>query len=197
MNVREGMRRLGLVVGVLGASAAVFVSYNYLQTVLTQRARYQAFQALLSSPVVQKEAEFLRNAAANHSLVVGPGSRYQTDATGTICETVECFVTGPATGWMVNKSGVKALYFWASPYDHSPIPDKKKPTVSAADVSEIEKDNGQRVYRTEAPGLRSYLLIPVFPVLGFCLPWGAIKTLTWIGLGFSRSGKPERPMAEE
>jgi len=72
-----------------------------------------------------------------------------------------------------------------------------KAHYSAADISGIEPDDGQEVYRADLPGLWSYLLIPVFPVLGFFLPWGAIKTLTWIGLGFSRSGNREGPRVEE
>ncbi len=46
-------------------------------------------------------------------------------------------------------------------------------------------DDGQRVHRTDPPGLWRYLRVFTFPVLGFLIPWGAIRALTWIGVGFS------------
>lgn len=57
MNVREGMRRLGLVLGVLGASAGAFVAYDQLPPLLVRRAQYRTFQSLVTSRIVQQEVE--------------------------------------------------------------------------------------------------------------------------------------------
>jgi hypothetical protein len=71
MNVKEGMRRLGLVVGTLGATAGAVVSYTNLQPLLIQRGQYRAFQSLVSSSVVQKEVEFLKRDSVKHRLPSG------------------------------------------------------------------------------------------------------------------------------
>jgi hypothetical protein len=59
MNIREGMRRMGLVAGVLGAGLGAIVSYLQLPPLLAQRAQYDTFQSLASSPTVQREIENL------------------------------------------------------------------------------------------------------------------------------------------
>jgi hypothetical protein len=181
MNVREGMRRLGLVAGFLGASAGAVVAYIQLQPLLARRAQYRTFQTLVSSPVVQKKIESLND---------------PFDEFGGYMVSAE-----------INQGGIKTIYF--RPHRIPSFEEFKKqfkkqggtPTAkasfSAADVSEIETDDSKTVDRTEPVALWSYLFIPVFPVLGFFLPWGAIKTFMWIGLGFSTSGKRERPRAEE
>jgi hypothetical protein len=54
-------------------------------------------------------------------------------------------------------------------------------------VVSIETDDGQTLYPTPAPSIWTYLLIPLFPLLGFFLPWGAIRTVQWVGAGFIAS----------
>jgi hypothetical protein len=58
MNLREGTRRLALLLGVLGAIAGGFASYLELQSVLSQRARHNSFEQLANSPVVQQARKF-------------------------------------------------------------------------------------------------------------------------------------------
>jgi hypothetical protein len=71
MNIREGMRRLGLVAGVLGASAGAVVAYTQLQPILAQRTQHKAFRSLVTSVVVQKELEFLKRESVSHRLPPG------------------------------------------------------------------------------------------------------------------------------
>ena len=51
-------------------------------------------------------------------------------------------------------------------------------------VSSIELLTGETVRRTEPPTLQAYLAPLFFPVIGFLLPWGAVRVLTWVGIGF-------------
>jgi hypothetical protein len=217
MNVREGMRRLGLVVGVLGAGAGTVVAYTQLQSRLAERAQYKTFQSLVSSTVVQKEIGFLKRnpvkpGAPNQQQSQQPepagGDWFQRNAPKPFVPPRPDQWEGPApdysqiaalvgssNGWKVNKGGVRAIHFWGSTQEK--VNSRLAGDVSAADISDIETDDGQKVYRTDPPGFRSYLLILVFPVVGFFLPWGALKTLTWIGLGFFQSEKREPPQAKE
>lgn len=55
MNAREGMRRLALLIGVLGAAIGCFASYIVSRDVYKARSRYQAFERLGNSDVVQQE----------------------------------------------------------------------------------------------------------------------------------------------
>ena len=61
MNAKEGMRRVGLVAGVLGACVGSYVSYTYSVALLEQRHQHEEFQSLASSPVVRQEVLFLKN----------------------------------------------------------------------------------------------------------------------------------------
>jgi len=55
MNLREGTRRLALLLGVAGAIVGGFASYLELQAVLSQKARHNRFEQLANLDDVQKE----------------------------------------------------------------------------------------------------------------------------------------------
>jgi hypothetical protein len=55
MNVREGVRRLALFTGALGAVLGVYASYLVSHDILEARARYREFNLLANSDVVQFE----------------------------------------------------------------------------------------------------------------------------------------------
>ena len=55
MNLREGMRRLALFLGAVGAILGGFASYLELQSVLNQGARHSRFEQLANSDVIQQE----------------------------------------------------------------------------------------------------------------------------------------------
>jgi len=182
MNVREGMRRLGLVVGVLGAGVGAAVAYMQLQPLLTQRAQYKSFQALVSSPTVKKEIELLKVSVKHPP---PPPAGLPPDAVPVQHPDFAALAAlcGEVGGWKVNKGGIRAIYFWAST-DEKQLDSRVAGNLSTADISDIETDDGQKLHRTDPPGFWVYLLIPALPVLGFLVPWGTIKTLTWIGTGF-------------
>jgi hypothetical protein len=57
VNLREGARRLALLLGVVGAILGGFASCLELQTVLDQRVRHKRFEQFANSDVVKKERD--------------------------------------------------------------------------------------------------------------------------------------------
>jgi hypothetical protein len=51
-------------------------------------------------------------------------------------------------------------------------------------VTSIDLSTGEWVPRVDSPHLTAYLLLLLYPVIGFLLPWGCIRILTWVGNGF-------------
>ena len=159
MNFREGMRRVGLVLGGIGFCAGCFVSNDYLDPLLRQRAEAKQFQA---------DEVIIKNLA--------PRSRFDVDRARksgyTNREIIEYLSSvGPIP------SGTSAIM---------PETVKADPLVRAAREWGAEP---------EAPSLWQYLPALAFPLLGFLVPWGTLKTLTWIGMGFAipRTQNTEMP----
>lgn len=76
MNVREGMRRLGIVFGLLGGIAGGFVGYGDVQKVWTLHRQFDSLTAL---PSVQKVAKSLKDCQDPSSLVLPPGASLVVD----------------------------------------------------------------------------------------------------------------------
>jgi hypothetical protein len=70
----------------------------------------------------------------------------------------------------VNKGGTKTVH-WAKDYG----------------VESIETADGQTLYPTPPPSAWLYLLVALFPVLGFFIPWGAVRAIGWVIAGFAAS----------
>jgi len=200
MNLREGTRRLALLVGVVGVILGGFASYVELQTVLNRRALHNRFEQLTASDVVQHERKRLQTppdfipdpdpyAAIAKPIQIDPqtGERVtpqpgQVDYDalakkyGGTSDAANPPNTLPAdfNGWevTVNKGEIGTIYWGKN-----------------LAIASIETDDGQRLYPTPAPTLWSYLLIAILPVLGFFVPWGAIRAIGWVGVGFIASQK--------
>jgi hypothetical protein len=67
----------------------------------------------------------------------------------------------------VNKEGIKDI-FWTKDLG----------------VNSIETEDGQTLYPTPSPAVWEYLLVALFPFLGFFIPWGAVRAIGWVGAGF-------------
>ncbi len=145
MNLREGTRRLALLLGVAGAVLGGFASYMELQTVLAQRERHNKFDQLASSDVVQQER---RSQSGWVSIDPKTGERIQWDQ-------------------QVDKGGIKTIHW-----------------TKDNDIESIETTDGRTVYPTPAPAAWEYLLIVLFPVFGFFIPWGVVRSIGWVGTGF-------------
>ena len=145
MNLKEGTRRLALLLGVVGAILGGFVSYLELDSIMSQRAHHNRFELLARSDVVQHERKSMAGWAT-----IDPQ-------------------TGERITWeqQVNKSGIKTIRW-----------------TKDNEIESIETEDGQALYPTPAPSAWEYLLVILSPVLGFFIPWGAIRAIGWVGAGF-------------
>ncbi len=151
MNLREGMRRVGLILGGIGFCAGCFVSYYYLDPLLRQRAEAKQFQA---------EEVIIKNLA--------PRSRFDVDRARK-----SGYTNGEIIEYLSSVGQVPSGYSAIMPE-----------TVKADPLVRAAREWGAK---PEAPSRWQYLPALAFPLLGFFLPWGAIKALTWIGTGFVTS----------
>ena len=150
MNLREGTRRLALLLGVAGVIVGGLASYVELQTALEQRARHNRFEGLVASDVVKQERKSL---AGWVSIDPKTGERIHWDQ-------------------LVNKGGIKTIHW-----------------TEDNQIESIVPEDGQALYPTPAPAAGTYLLITLFPILGFFIPWGVIRAIGWVGVGFTQSPK--------
>jgi hypothetical protein len=73
----------------------------------------------------------------------------------------------------INSGGIKTIY-WSKNYQ----------------VEWIKTDDGQNLFSTTpAPVAWEYLLIALFPILGFFIQWGAVRAIGWVATGFIQSSK--------
>jgi hypothetical protein len=167
---------------VAGAILGGFASYLELQSVLNQRARHNKFEQLAASDVVRQARKgcFETNAPSEHQ----PWEKYQTSQKnlprlpkGDKLIPPYCFIPDDEpnasyyTPSELNSGGIKTVHF------------------ENREIASIEPQGGQTLYPTPAPATWLYLLIALFPVLGFLIPWGAIRTIGWVGAGFVQSAK--------
>ena len=175
MNVKEGMRRLALLVGVLGAILGCFASYVVLRDALAARARHKAFELLATSDVVQELRKMATvdydTLAKKYGGIAAPpeGGNQQID----FSKYAEPFEKGPTpVSSDVNKGGIRTIHW-----------------TKDLGVESIETEDGVTLYPTTTPTVWRYLLAAVFPVLGFVVPWGLVRALAWVGVGFFERSK--------
>lgn len=168
MNLREGTRRVALLLGVVGAIYGGFRSYPDLHFISEVRADNIKFEQLTASPVVQQVIQQTRQ-----SLEI----RCAKDPSDSQCGNE---YLGPMTD--VNSGGIK-LIWWSSGWDR----DGNK----IYSVDGIETEDGQDLFLhpIPLPPVESFLRI-VLPriVPGFLIPWVAVlvigRAIGWVGAGF-------------
>jgi hypothetical protein len=231
VNLREGTRRLALLLGVVGAILGGFATYVELQTVLNQRARHNKFGQLAGSDVVQRERK-CRLAGMTSGCSDDPyaATAIQAPAGDPYAATAELSyrpqkvkqtlhdpkfyelssaaqqkvlaTLDPVYAQLPLQEQVKVLQIGRQKYGGSaagattPVPSEvDKSGIKAINwsqdyaVESIETGDGQTLYPTPATSAWTYLLIALFPILGFFIPWGAVRAIGWVGAGFVASPK--------
>jgi len=173
MNLREGTRRLALLLGAVGAIAGGFASYVELQATLEQRASHNRFEQLAASDVVEKERKILqaRTRAQETPPKIDPqtGERVQPSPDQG-SEAAEEYERGHSE---VNMGGIKTINW-----------DVNHVWNGSSGIYSIDMQDGQTLYPRAAPAAWEYLLVALLPILGFVIPWGAIRAIGWAGAGF-------------
>jgi hypothetical protein len=160
MNVSEGMRRLGIALGVCGAVVGGFAGYYLFDSLNQQRVQHQEFEKLLASRSLAR--------LIDHPPYI--------DDNGNPIDMV------PTNPQELHKDGIRSVHF-----DQRQLAQDHK--LLRERVDWVETEDGRLVFRGAAPGVGWYVLASTFPLLGFIAPWGLIKALTWIAMGFSHSQK--------
>ncbi len=57
-------------------------------------------------------------------------------------------------------------------------------------VASIDKEHGTVLYKTTLPSVWSYVLAACLPLVGFLVPWAAVRSIAWVVIGFREDRKP-------
>jgi hypothetical protein len=266
MNVREGMRRLGILLGVSGAILGGFVSYSDAKAAWDSHRAYRRFESVMASPAMRKVAKAAQDyqreywkgpwtrfretigrvtyadgaiwedvpEGTRHVAKLGPGKyRITTDA-GTFEITTD--EANPQASADLSKLTDEQLEVYRdllaqkqgkAPFSKQHRADTAIPTFEefkkeadsadwklwkaepershedqllvlvnldgikdvmvdqAGDIDSIELTTGESIPKLTPPALRAYVIPLLYPILGFLLPWGAARVLTWVGSGSS------------
>lgn len=199
VNFREGMRRLGTALGVLGAAAGVFGSYSSLNYLHQRSLSHREFERLVASQslrsfchidyeirgtVYQFPCTYSDEQVERILLKTGV-IKDKESFTGDVFEQVarenaRAPKASPENPRQVGTDGILRVHFdeLEIARDHRLLPER---------IDWIETDRGVRIYRTEQPSRKLYWGASVLPLLGFLMPWGIVKAITWIGAGFVAS----------
>ena len=169
MNFREGMRRIGLTFGVIGALVTAFAAFGLFFSDLADRRKVQAeFNSLLSLPITRAVAKTI---AKNKT-----ASAYAEIQIPLFSDFVEQTQRDKTTSAYAEIRGHPQYIrrFWV---------DEK------SEIAWFEMDDGRTIMRATGPtSLFWYLLYPPIAAVGFVVPCGAVRLVTWIISGFIRNG---------
>lgn len=180
MNLREGMRRLALLLGVAGAILGGFASYIELRKTIRTKAEHNQF-ALVSSRIEELGKETQKEYPVNNDLnpaslglrVLGKNPQFWPWLSGNVSQRPEL-----PKPWEV----YSARQAQPDPWESAAKQDDWR-------VWGIKSPDGQTLYPTPAPSVWSYFLIPILPALGFVVPWGAVRAIGWVGAGLVQPSK--------
>jgi hypothetical protein len=195
MNLREGTRRLALLMGAVGAILGGFASYVELQSILEQRASHIKFERLAASDHVRQEHNcmigILSESGCTEHLPGDEWDKYIVSPSYPNAKRVS-LPNGEIRDYpssMKDEQLSNILNKQFPPDSKGTLPQptggiKKINWRHDFSVESIETEDGQTLYPTPAPAAWLYLLIALLPVLGFVIPWGAVRAIGWVIAGF-------------
>lgn len=204
MNIREGMRRLGILLGITGGVVGGCFSYTGAKTVWQEYTEYKSFTSSMASPTMLKIAKAARDEhqRCENLAITKAGKQDLSKMTDEQLEALRRDLmanqqTKPSHYGPPEKHQKLSRYDlladavreWANSCEVSVIQVNlngiKQVTVDkTGSVLVIDLQNGEILQRTDAPHIGAYFGILVFPLLGLLVPWGAVRVLIWVGSGF-------------
>jgi hypothetical protein len=215
MNVREGMRRVGIVFGAAGCVAGGILGYWHIDEVWkVHAAKITAFERVESSPLMREVAETLKETRAEgpkappkvepvppkgavplrvppppKGFVPFPVPAPQPHAKDDWVDEENCTIRDPLR-W----SDKAAADDFSAVIGVTTAGDKEIQTVymdKNGVATSIELTTGEWVHR-DPKTLRAHLVFVIrlllsicYPAVGFVVPWGAIKAGAWVADGFA------------
>jgi len=165
-NFKEGMRRLSLVLGVVGAGIGAFFAYLGYQSLVDAYRSAERFHNVLSSPRIQSFVGGLQN----HHLV---DNRWLDDSNSDNPPKRD-----QGGKWVDQDEDIKVGEYRITRMRIDP---------QGTGFDQFELESGESIDKTPAPSVYDWLLPLAWPVLGFFLPWGAVRTIGWVAGGFAFS----------
>lgn len=175
MNLKEGTRRLALLLGVVGAMCCALLSYFALEDALHQRTEHFRFANMASrieqlGRQTQSEYPVYRDIDSGELgwKMLDKYPQYWDWITGQSMQ-----VPAVPKPWEIHdaEQALPKTRSWEDvPYDWR--------------ISGIKTPAGQIVYPTPEPGMGAYFLIVILPFLGFFLPWCSVRSIGWVSAGF-------------
>ena len=201
MNVREGSRRLALLLGVVGALFGGFMSFLQLQQVLNQRSIHNSLEGDISQmrPLPQGavvDSDFLKGAIKVGELeqsgspptpATSPSQPKEWDASGKPIVDYDALAAQVRAEHPAPAKADKWQKYTVPPDD---LTSARKPVAEAhgnpADSTLVstKNDDSRTLYPTPAPSIWRYALLFLWPLVGFFIPWGTIRGIVWVVTGF-------------
>ncbi len=175
MNFDQGMRRLAIFVGALGAMTGGMHAYKVLKFVPSERYQHKIFERLAASDMVKQDQSVLRSAKEHGAIPDGQISSELLHPNESMVGTPPATLPSDFRGWdsaepvtkSVSTNGIKAIFY--------------KPNLT---VDYFEMQDGGFVYSEPSPSIWLYLLWIAYPAIGFAVLWGTVRGIGWVLTGF-------------
>ena len=140
-----------------------------------------AVGAILGGFASYSELQTIREQFASHTrfeqLAVSPAAQNALRSLKVVCAQApsdkQCGDEQYVPMSEINSGGIKTIY-WSKDY--------------RAEL--IQTDDGENLIATSPlPPAWEYLLVAILPILGFFIPWGAVRALSWVGAGFLKTSR--------
>jgi hypothetical protein len=204
MNFREGMRRLGLTLGIVGALVGSLPAYLEFQQFQSQRNERARFESLMNSEIMRDLAkkiaeQNIRNTTINlkHDGIKAiyldeqgnpkvPAKTYFDEHGNPVA--VDSFIPDkPTPGFLPEKPAAPLTVIFEEPLEVKTDRIEEVEVNQTGGVIRLKLENGNMVENTPVPATASYVEVALIPLVGFLIPWGVIRLITWIALGFLRN----------
>jgi hypothetical protein len=171
MNAREGMRRLAIALGVAGSFTAAIFGYQNARDVWNARSAHKRFESLVTTSAIQKDLkELVDTIQKGRSKNLSTLSDEQLQVYKNLLEN-----TPPGERQKLARLDRKASGDGIDQFTVDP---------STSTITSIQLSTGELLSRTPPPTLMAWIVLPLYPLIGFLLPWGATRVLAWVGVGF-------------
>jgi hypothetical protein len=183
VNLREGMRRLSILLGVCGGIVGASLAYGELRATWDAHEAFAKFESTMASATMQKVAK------ATSKIQNDEWVKYQQPTDHGKSDTIP------------KQNQIRSDPWQEAANEYS----RKEPSgftanVNAGGIRQVTSDarglitsiclsSGETIQRVEAPSTKAYLIPFLYPVFGFLIPWAAVQLLAWVGGGFASQPK--------
>lgn len=175
VNFREGMRRLGLLLGVLGACVGAVAAWEGTRTAWIALTEHRRFESVLASPTMRKVAKAAR-ADADAQIVSESAMTKIPLPPGATLVSPSAHASDP---WEQAARDYKGQHVLVRLDGVDQVTVDKTGLITSIDLS-----TGESVEKTDAPHIWAFLPLLLLPAIGFLVPWGLVRVMAWIAVGF-------------